>query len=78
MIWDCEFCGIGGLHTKEIYQCWQFHLTTRVIEKYLYPKDLRDGAIVCKNCYTFLEDKKLDHVRHMEHKEFLKKDEMKL
>ena len=77
-MWTCEYCGKERLGTKDIWQCWQFHLTTRVIEKYLYPRDLRDGAIVCENSYKFLEDKKLDEIRHMEHEEFLKRDDMKL
>jgi len=78
-MWDCEYCGKEGMTIKQIYQCWQAHLSTRVIEKYLYTKDLRDGAIVCQNCYDFLMNKKLDHIRHnIKHEEFLKKEDMRL
>lgn len=77
-MWDCELCKKEGLDINQINQCWQSHLTTRVIEKFLYSKDLRDGAVVCQSCYDFLMDKKIDEVRHMKHGEFIKKDEMRL
>jgi hypothetical protein len=77
-MWDCEYCGLEGLDIQQIYQCWQSHLSTRVIEKYLHTKDLRDGAVVCQHCYDYLMNRKLDHVRHMKHKEFIKKEEFTL
>ena len=73
-MWKCEHCGIGWLDIKEIYQCWRVHLTTRVIEDL----GLRDGAIVCENCYKFFEDKKLDLYRDMDFPDFLTSKEMKL
>ena len=73
-MWTCENCGKEGLDIKEIYQCWRAHLTTRIIEDL----GLRDGAIVCENCYKFFEDKKLDLHRDMKFSDFLTIEEMKL
>lgn len=73
-MWTCEHCGKDGLDIHNIYQCWKAHLTIRIIDDL----GLRDGAIVCENCYKFLKDKTLDLYREMKFPDFLTNEDMKI
>jgi len=70
-MWTCENCNKKLKTPKDVYHCWRFHLTLRVMEDH----GLRDGAIICKSCYDFFSDRILDPFRKQD-TIFIKEEEM--